>query len=180
MGTFILWAGWYGFNQGSTLALKDQGHVAARVGVTTTLSAGVAGVAGLYIKFALPESMGGTHVWDLGHTCNSILGGLVSITAGCAVVEPYAAMIIGAFGAFTYHGASCLMRKLHIDDPLDAFAVHGSCGVLGCLMVGFFATKEYSTSVNDSGGTEYGVFYGGSGLLLATQFIGIIMIIIWV
>jgi len=180
LGTFILWGGWYGFNQGSTLGLKNAGQTAARVGVTTTLSAGSAAVTGLYLKYALPAKLGGNKVWDLGHTCNSLLGGLVGITAGCSVVEPYAALIIGFLAAFVYHGASCLMRKLKFDDPLDAFAVHGACGVLGCIVVGLFATKEYTYAVNDDGEAEYGIFYGGSGLLLATQLTGVIMIQIWV
>jgi len=180
LGTFLLWGGWYGFNQGSTLGIKDQGQTAARVGVTTTLSAGSAAVTGLYLKYALPAKLGGTKVWDLGHTCNSLLGGLVGITAGCSVVEPYAALVIGFVAAFVYHGASCLMRKMKVDDPLDAFAVHGACGVLGCIVVGLFATKEYTYAFNDDGEAEYGIFYGGSGLLLATQIAGVIMIQIWV
>lgn len=123
IGTFLLWIGWYGFNQGSTLALQGQGQVAARSGITTTLSAAAAGVAGLYLKCMLPTKLGGTGIWDLSHTCNSILGGLVAITAGCATCEPYAAVIIGLVASLVYHGASCLMRKLRVDDPLDAVAV---------------------------------------------------------
>ena len=76
--------------------------------------------------------MGGTPgVWDLGHTCNSLLGGLVGITAGTSVTTPYAALIIGFISAWVYHGASCLMRKLKIDDPVGAISVHGVCGVWG-------------------------------------------------
>eukprot|EP00965_Chrysotila_dentata_P229615 6197286-Pleurochrysis_carterae.AAC.7 len=124
LGTFILWIGWYGFNQGSTLALVGQGQLAARVGVTTTIAGATAGVVGLYVKRGLPPVLGGAgHVWDLGHTCNSLLAGLVGVTAGCATVEPWAALIIGFVSAFVYHAASCMMRQLKIDDPLDAFAV---------------------------------------------------------
>lgn len=180
LGTFLLWGGWYGFNQGSTLGLANMARDAARVGVTTTLSAGSAAVTGLYVKYALPSKLGGSKVWDLGHTCNSLLGGLVGITAGCSVVEPYAAIIIGFLAAFVYHAASCFMRKMKFDDPLDAFAVHGACGVFGCIAVGLFATEDYTYAFNDDGNKEYGIFYGGSGLLLATQIVGVIMIQIWV
>ena len=107
-------------------------------------------------------------MWDLGHTCNSLLGGLVSITAGCTTVEIWASVVIGFIGAFFYHGASCLMRRLKIDDPLDAFAVHGACGLWGCIAVGFFCTCDYSYTAS---GKDCGVFYGG-GLLLATQIVG--------
>jgi len=179
LGTFILWLGWYGFNQGSTLTLLGNAQTAGRVGVTTTLSGAAAAVSGLFIKYWLPPSLGGTHVWDLAHMCNSLLGGLVGITAGCATTEAWAALIIGVLASFVYHGASCMMRKLRIDDPLDAFAVHGACGIFGILMVGFFTPKEYTYAEND-GELEYGVFYGGSGLLLATQLSGMIIIVLWV
>ena len=179
IGTFLLWIGWYGFNQGSTFGVTGQGAGAARVGVTTTLSPAAAGVCGLYIKSMLPAKFGGTGIWDLSHTCNSILAGLVAITAGCSTCEPYAAVITGIIAAFVYHGASCAMRKFQIDDPLDAFAVHGANGFLGLILVGFFTTEDYSYATNDTGAKEYGIFYGGGGVLLATQIAGGIMIIIW-
>jgi len=86
----------------------------ARAAVTTTLAAASGATTGLMIKRGLPNMLGGAHVWDLGHTCNSLLGALVSITAGCSVTDPYAAIIIGFLGAWVYHGASCLMRKLKV------------------------------------------------------------------
>ena len=148
---------------------------AARSAVTTTLSAAVAGISGLFIKRFLPPFLGGSPgTYDLGHTCNSLLGGLVAITAGCSVVAPYGAIVIGFIAAWVYHGASCLMRKLWIDDPLDAFAVHGACGAFGCIMIGFFATKEYAYA------PDCGVFYGGNGTLLGVQIAGVVIEILWV
>ena len=97
-------------------------------------------LTGLLLKRVVPEKWGGTGVWNLSHTCNSLLSGLVAITAGCATVEPYGAVAIGCLAAPTYAAASCLMRRLRIDDPLDAFAVHGANGILGIVLVGFFTT----------------------------------------
>jgi Amt family ammonium transporter len=187
LGTFLLWFGWYGFNPGSTLAAHGTAlgadfndptagtAAAARSAVTTTLSAAVAGISGLFIKRFLPPFLGGSPgTYDLGHTCNSLLGGLVAITAGCSVVAPYGAIVIGFIAAWVYHGASCLMRKLWIDDPLDAFAVHGACGAFGCIMIGFFATKEYAYA------PDCGVFYGGNGTLLGVQIAGVVIEILWV
>merc|ERR1719310_1882094 len=157
LGTFLLWFGWYGFNPGSTLLIHGYARDAARAAVTTTLAAASGAVVGLYIKRLLPTRFGGSPgVWDLGHTCNSLLGGLVGIPAGTSVVTPWAALIIGFIAAWVYHGASCLMRKLKIDDPLDAFAVHGACGFWGCIAVGFFAVGDYT-------GKDAGLFYGGVG-----------------
>jgi Amt family ammonium transporter len=191
IGTFLLWFGWYGFNPGSTLAIHGSANDAARVTVTTTLSAAAGGVAGLFLKRLLPEKLGGSGVYDIGHTCNSLLGGLVGITAGCSVTEPWAAIIIGVVSAFVYHGASCMMRKLKIDDPLDAFAVHGACGAWGVIAVGLFTVKAYSYAPAvgnslrmDNGvdlGPDAGLFMSGTrGTLFFTQIIAVLIEIPWV
>jgi Amt family ammonium transporter len=180
IGTFLLWFGWYGFNPGSTLAITGgYGRDAARACVTTTLSAAAGGVTGLFVKRFLPTGMGGTHIWDIAHTCNSLLGGLVGITAGCACVTARDSIFIGMISAFFYHGASCMMRKLKIDDPLDAFAVHGACGVWGVWAVGFFGVNAYCSSVFaiDDAGL---LFTGFKGKLLLTQLVVPLIEIAWV
>lgn len=80
--------------------------------------------------------------FDIGLALNGILAGLVSITANCAVVNAWHACFIGFIGAFICYGASRLLLKLKIDDPLDAFAVHGSCGVWAILATGIFCTDD--------------------------------------
>merc|ERR1712113_1312602 len=174
IGIFLLWFGWYGFNGGSTLLLITYARDMARVAVTTTMGAATAGIIGLLIKKFFPKMMGGSGTWEVGHTCNSILGGLVGITAGCATVEVHAAIAIGLISALVYHGASCLLRKLKIDDPLDAFPVHGACGFWGVFAVGLFAMKDYN-------GLDGGVFTGDSdGKLLGAQFIALLIEVTWV
>jgi Amt family ammonium transporter len=192
IGTFLLWFGWYGFNPGSTLKIDGYGRDMARVAVTTTLAAASGGVSGLFLKRWIPKSLGGSGIYDISHTCNSLLGGLVGITASCSVVTPACAVVIGIIAAFVYHGASCMMRKLKIDDPLDAFAVHGACGVWGVLSVGIFAAKEYSYSphpdspwrLDASGndlGVDAGIFMPGSrGTLFGAQFCTLLCEIPWV
>ena len=188
IGTFLLWFGWYGFNGGSTLYLHGYGRDMARVAVTTTISAATAGCTGLMIKKFLPAKMGGSGLFEVGHVCNSVLGGLVGITAGCASVSAPGSLAIGFLAAFVYHGASCLMRKMKIDDPLDAFAVHGACGFWGCIAVGLFCTKGYSYAPNSGsdmftslGGTDSGAFAGGSkGAILGAELVGLIIEILWV
>jgi len=188
IGTFLLWFGWYGFNGGSTLYLHGYGRDMARVAVTTTISAATSGITGLMIKKWMPAMMGGSGVFDVGHVCNSVLGGLVGITAGCASVSAPGSLVIGFLSAFVYHGGSCLMRKMKIDDPLDAFAVHGACGFWGCVAVGLFCTSGYSYAPNAAndmytslGGTDAGAFAGGSkGALLGAELVGLIIEILWV
>jgi len=188
IGTFLLWFGWYGFNPGSTLMISGYGTTLARAAVTTTLSAALGGLTGLIIKRQLPSFLGGSGVYDVGHTCNSLLGALVGITAGCATVHPWAAVLIGIIAAFVYHAASCMMRKLKIDDPLDAFAVHGACGVWGVLASGLFTAKEYSYAPHeesknylDNDGFDCGLFMTGTrGELFGAHIVALIIEIAWV
>jgi Amt family ammonium transporter len=92
---------------------------------------------------------------NLAATCNGILAGLVCVTAGCGLVEAWAGFVIGILGGITYTASSFLVAKLGIDDPLDAFSVHGASGLVGTLLVGFFHNSQ-------------GIFYGG-GIKLAYQ-----------
>jgi len=100
-------------------------------------------------------------------------GGLVGITAGCNTIGVHETIAVGIISALVYHGASCLVRRLKIDDPLDAFAVHGACGFWGVLAVGLFANKAY---VYDGG-----VLTGkGDGKLLGAHLLALIIEILWV
>jgi Amt family ammonium transporter len=133
-GTFTLWFGWYGFNCGSTLAMSDAatGALAAQVAMNTTISAAFGGIATFFILYYTSKK------YDIIGMCSGILAGLVSITAGCGNVESGSAAIIGTIGAFIYIGAKKLLIKLQIDDPLDAFPIHGACGIWGVLAAALF------------------------------------------
>ncbi|KAJ1408728.1 ammonium transporter AmtB-like domain-containing protein [Ochromonadaceae sp. CCMP2298] len=137
MGTFILWVGWYGFNPGSTLAITgSSGSLAGKVAVTTTISASFACLTSIVYMKAIGMP------YDIAVVMNCILAGLVSITAGCAVVELWGAMIIGIVGCFVYLTASKLLLKHQIDDPLDASPIHGACGIWGVIAVGIFGNDD--------------------------------------
>lgn len=169
LGTFFLWFGWYGFNAGSTGSMhdKDTANLAGLVAVNTTLTACAAGL----IVFAVRALVFPPKLLDVGGFCNGILAGLVSITAGCAAVEPWEAIVIGLLGGLIYQGASMLVKKLKVDDVVDAFAVHGACGFWGIVAVGFFGNPDKGIDGN-------GVFYGGDQL--GTQLFVGVMIILWV
>lgn len=180
LGTFILWFGWYGFNPGSTLGISNTGDdsnftvTASRCAVTTTIAAAAAGVTTL-IVIKLRD-----HIFDLLACLNGILAGLVAITGSCAWVEPYAALVIGIIGALIYIGSAMLLLMLKIDDPLEAFPIHGAVGIWGALAVGFFARIELLTisGYGNDGGWQ-GVFYGGGARLLAANCVMIVAIAGW-
>lgn len=126
--------------------------------------------AGL-VTFALEQKLGGnTNLrYNFSALTNGILAGLVSITASCDRVHPWAAFVIGGIGAFVYIGTTRMMAKLKIDDPLEASQVHGFCGIWGVIALAFFKIDD-------------GIFYGGenSGKLLGAQIVGLLFIIAWV
>jgi len=139
-GTFCLWFGWYGFNCGSTLGLHtaESGALAAQVATNTTISASVCGILVFSMRYGIFWATMGRPLYDVGGLCNGILAGLVSITAGCGNVENGSAFVIGLVGAFIYQGTSMLLQKLKVDDPVDASAVHGACGIWGVLAAALF------------------------------------------
>ncbi|OSX77025.1 hypothetical protein BU14_0165s0019 [Porphyra umbilicalis] len=180
LGTFVLWFGWYGFNPGSTLGISFASPdanfpaTAARAAVTTTIAAATGGVTTL-IVIKLRD-----HIFDLITILNGILAGLVAITGSCPWVEPYAAVIIGAVGACVYMAAAMLLLALKIDDPLEAFPIHGATGMWGAIAVGFFARSELLaiSGYGNNRGWE-GVLYGGGGRILAANLIMIMAVIGW-
>lgn len=174
LGTFLLWFGWYGFNPGSALALSDGGYyVAERCAVTTTLAAAAGGVVTLVILKIRD------HIFDLLACLNGILAGLVAITACCAFVEPWAAIVIGAIGAMVYIGAAMLLLVLKIDDPLEAFPIHGATGAWGAIAVGFFNVERYQIAAGLDKHKIWGAFFGGGGKLLGANILAVVVIAAW-
>mmetsp|Transcript_48469 Transcript_48469/g.90278 ORF Transcript_48469/g.90278 Transcript_48469/m.90278 type:complete len:537 (+) Transcript_48469:128-1738(+) len=172
LGTFILWFGWYGFNPCSTLAIKYM-NIAQRVAVTTTLSAAAGGSTCLGIHVALGNPP------DVSPALNGILAGLVGITAACPVVQPWVSYVIGMIAAPIYMFSSHALKKLRIDDPLDAAPVHFCCGAWGLISVGLFADKELTASAYGTYMDGYGVFMGGDGVQLGVQLVALVAIASW-
>lgn len=163
LGTFILFFGWFGFNPGSTLAATD---LRISVIAVNTFLAGVTGaVVAMY--YSLMKSGKG----DLTLACNGSLAGLVGITAPCAYVAPWAAVVIGALAALIMIASlSFVENRLKIDDPVGAVSVHGAGGLWGLLAVGIFADGTY-------GGVS-GLIVGETGQIIA-QLIGIVVVTVW-
>ena len=163
LGVFILWFGWFGFTPGSQLAASGEGNRMAisHVFLTTNLAACAGGFLSLvvaWIKYKKPS---------LSLTLNGVLAGLVGITAGCDVVSPLGAVIIGAIcGTIMIYAVEFIDHVLKIDDPVGASSVHGVCGCLGTILAGLFATEE-------------GLFYSGSVNFLLAQVFGAAVVGCW-
>jgi Amt family ammonium transporter len=172
LGGFILWFGWYGFNPGSTLCMVGGcAKLAARVATATTLSAAASGCTMIMVCAYWGK-------YDILLIVNSVLAGLVGITGPCAVVDMWAALLIGIVSCFIFMGSATLLLRLQIDDPIDAFAVHGACGLWGALSIGIFGTDKNAAFAGYAGSSNGGHPFG-DGEQFGVQFIGALAIIAW-
>ena len=157
LGAALLFFGWFGFNAGSALGA---GQVAA-LAFTNTMVATAAGILG----WLLVEKLRDGHATSLGAASGAIAA-LVAITPACAFVAPWGAIVIGLLAGVICAFAVTLKYRLGYDDSLDVVGVHLVGGIVGCLLIGFFATTE----VNELG--KDGLLYGGGWGVLGTQAIG--------
>ena len=160
LGVFILWFCWFGFNGCSTVAM-DSDEVLVSAGLVffnTNLAAAIASVVTLiftWIRYGKP---------DVSMTFNAALAGLVGITAGCDVVSPVGAAVIGAVcGILVVLSVEFFDKVVKIDDPVGAISVHGVCGATGTILTGVLAT-------------DGGLLYGGGFRFLGVQLLGVLAV----
>ena len=164
LGVFILWFCWFGFNGGSTVAMaSDDAMVSAGlVCFNTNLAAALATVAALitsWVRYGKP---------DVSLTFNGALAGLVAITAGCDMVDPFGAAIIGIVaGALCIFSVEFFDNVVKIDDPVGAVSVHCMNGMWGTIATGLFSTSE-------------GLLYGHGFRFFGVQVLGVICVAAWV
>jgi ammonium transporter, Amt family len=172
LGTFILAFGWFGFNPGSTLAGGDL-RIAVVATNTMLASAGGALSAMLYMWMVYGKP-------DPGMMINGMLAGLVAITAPCAFVTAPVSVLIGLIsGVLVIWAAFFVEKRLKIDDPVGAIAVHMVNGAWGILALGLFADGSYGDGWNGVPGTVKGLFYGDPSQFVA-ECIGIVTCFVWV
>ncbi|KPM48154.1 ammonium transporter [Jiulongibacter sediminis] len=157
VGAFILWFGWFGFNPGSTLAAVGKWDLIGKVATNTFLASAAGGVATTFYTYFRYTKV------DITMVINGVLAGLVAITAGCNVVGPYSAILIGLVAGILVDVAVVLIDRAKIDDPVGAIAVHGINGTFGTLAVGLFAE-------------ESGLFTTGDAHQLGVQALGVFTI----
>ncbi len=151
LGTGLLWFGWYGFNAGSELQVDA---ITALAFVNTDIAASCAAISWLFLEWTLskkPRFVG---------LLTGAVAGLATITPAAAYVTPASAAIIGLSAGIICYGAVSLKNKLHWDDSLDVWGVHGVGGALGILMLGLLGT----TTINPAGAD--GLFYGNPGFFV--------------
>ncbi|MBF5091647.1 ammonium transporter [Novosphingobium sp. NBM11] len=151
-GAALLWVGWFGFNGGSALAANDD---AASAIINTHAAASAAALAWLLIEkltVGKPTSVG---------FATGAIAGLATVTPAAGFIAPGAAMLLGvAAAAVCYPMILLVKHKLHIDDSLDVFAVHGVGGMLGSILLAVFVSPSL-------GGTGY-----ADGMGMARQIVG--------
>ena len=147
LGAALLWFGWFGFNAGSQLAADG---VAGSAFLVTNTSAAIGALAWMSAEWLVdkkPTVLG---------LASGIVSGLVAITPAAGFVNMPASLIIGLVaGLLGFYSVAKIKQKIGYDDSLDAFGVHGMCGIWGALATGLFA----SPTINEAG---RGLFYGNS------------------
>jgi Amt family ammonium transporter len=171
LGALILGFGWFGFNAGSTLAGGD-----VRLAVVAVNTA-LASCAGMLSAMAYMKRVHGK--FDAPMSTNGYLAGLVAITAPCAFVPAWAAVVIGLVaGVLVCVTVIFVDNVLHVDDPVGAVAVHGACGLWGGLSLGIFADGTYGKGFNGVDHTVRGLLFGGAGQF-AAQCIGVLTCLVY-
>jgi Amt family ammonium transporter len=145
LGAALLWFGWFGFNAGSQLAADG---VAGSAFLVTNTSAAVGALAWMFTEWMVngkPTVLG---------IASGVVAGLVAITPAAGFVNFPAALIIGLVaGTLGFYSVVILKQKIGYDDSLDAFGVHGMCGMWGALATGLFANPAITEGAS-------GLFYG--------------------
>ncbi len=162
LGTFILWMGWFGFNGGSVLKLGDiaSANSVAMVFLNTNAAAAGGAMAAIITARLLFGKA------DLTMLLNGALAGLVAITAEPSTPTALQATLFGAIGGVLVVFSIVALDKMKIDDPVGAISVHGTCGLLGLLLVPV---------------TNSGVSFSGQLIGAATIFIWVfgVSFIVW-
>ncbi len=133
LGGFILWLGWFGFNAGSTLAADSS---IGLIALNTHLAAASGVVSIVTVSFMFGEPVLARNVVNGG------IAGLVSITAGCASMDPWFAVVTGFFGGVVMMAGDQFLEERQLDDVVGAVSVHGFAGAWGTLAAGLFLSGQ--------------------------------------
>ncbi len=163
IGASMLWIGWFGFNAGSALGANGGAGMAMLV---THISAATSSLVWMFIewrRFGKPSLIG---------IVTGMVAGLATVTPASGYIGVPGGLVLGFFGGlFCYLAVDYIRVKLHIDDSLDVFAVHGVGGILGTLLVAFLATSTFSGLGLAEGQTAVSQFF--------IQFKAVVLTVVW-
>ncbi len=163
LGAGLLWFGWYGFNAGSEMSANS---VTATAFLNTDVAASFAAIAWLlmaWVNEKKPKFLG---------LLTGAVAGLATITPAAGYVSPTTAVIIGIIAGVVCYYAVEMKNRLHWDDALDVWGVHGVGGALGTILLGVFATKAF----NPEGAN--GLLYGDPQFLVK-QVVAVVFSSFW-
>ena len=176
IGAGLLWVGWFGFNAGSSIA----SGLSTAQALTATQVAGASGA----ITWMIIEGWHQGKATALGFA-SGILAGLVAVTPAAGVVRPAGALALGAIASIICYIAILVKNKLHYDDSLDAFGIHGVGGIVGAIMLTFFIRKSWMHDAAEAAGGSWSVWQQ-LGVQVTAVIIAIVysaimtLIIVWV
>ncbi|GLZ49599.1 ammonium transporter [Actinomycetospora sp. NBRC 106375] len=163
LGAGLLWFGWFGFNAGSAAVANFAASYAFLNTVVATCTAICGWLIIEQIRDGKPTSLG---------AASGIVAGLVAITPACAAVTPLGAMAIGFIAGLACAFGVGLKYRFGFDDAFDVVGVHLVGGLVGTLLIGFFA---WDGSPAGAGG----VFYGGGWGQLGVQAVAALAVIVY-
>ncbi len=172
LGTGILWFGWFGFNSGGT----GFGGGNAALGATALMNTFLAAATGMF-AWLLVERVKDGHFTVLG-ACSGVVAGLVAITPAAAIVGGLAGIVFGAVAGVCCYLAIQLKYRLGYDDSLDVVGVHMVGGIVGGILIGFFADTSI-IGQGDPEAYEEGLFFGGGADLLVEQVVSIVAVLVF-
>ncbi|MEY4982128.1 MAG: hypothetical protein RIR62_394 [Pseudomonadota bacterium] len=139
IGAAMLWVGWFGFNGGSALAANGQAAMAVTVTHLSAAAASLTWILWERVKFGRTTLVG---------LVTGTIAGLASITPASGFVGPVEALVIGGVaGVLCQEAVSLIRNRLHIDDTLDVFAVHGVGGIFGTVMIAVFGAGTWTAQL---------------------------------
>ena len=163
LGAALLWFGWFGFNAGSELAADG---IAASAFLVTNTSAAMGALGWMFAEWLINKKP------TLLGIASGVVAGLVAITPAAGFVGLGSSLLIGLIaGVLGFFSVAILKKKIGYDDSLDAFGVHGMCGIWGALATGLFANP----AINEIG---TGLFFGNPGQV-AIQAVSIVGTIVY-
>ncbi|KAK6924544.1 Ammonium transporter AmtB-like domain [Dillenia turbinata] len=184
-GAGFLWLGWTGFNGGSPLAA---GVITSLAILNTHLCTATSLIIWLSLDMVVYKKS------SVIGAVQGMITGLVCITPGAGIVEPWAAVLMGVMsGSIPWYTMMVLHKRSaffqQVDDTLGAFHTHAVAGALGGLLSGLLAKpallrKFYGNDHKYGPGLFYSIFDGNlkfhDGLpQMAFQIYGALFITVW-